>query len=174
MRVWHGNQSAEYDIGEKGMAIRDVVTGTDNPALRKRSREVKGINQHILTLLDDMKETLHVQEGVGLAAPQVGVLRRIAIVEYSEKLYELINPRILNATGEAIEEEGCLSVIGQRGRVKRPETITVTYIDRNGKRQKIEVTGITARIFCHEIDHLDGVLFVDKMIKETQQDKKGE
>ncbi len=156
------------------MAIRDIVTGTDNPALRKKSREVTGINNHILTLLDDMKETLKVEDGVGLAAPQLGVLRRSAIVDYDDKLYELINPRILSVSGEAIEEEGCLSVVGQRGKVKRPDKITVTYIDRNGKRQKQEITGITARIFCHEIDHLDGILFVDKMIKETEQDKKGE
>ena len=153
------------------MAIRDIVKGTDNPALRKKSREVSGINKHILTLLDDMKETLAVEDGVGLAAPQVGVLRRIAIVNYNDQLYELINPRILNGSGEAIEEEGCLSVVGQRGKVKRPEKITVTYIDRNGKRQKQEISGITARVFCHEIDHLDGILFVDKMEKEP--DKKG-
>ncbi len=156
------------------MAIRDIVKGTDNPALRKKSREVNGINKHILALLDDMKETLAVEDGVGLAAPQVGVLRRIAIVNYNDQLYELINPRILSGSGEAIEEEGCLSVVGQRGKVKRPEKITVTYIDRNGKRQKQEITGITARVFCHEIDHLDGILFVDKMINEKEPDKKGD
>ena len=150
------------------MAIRDIVTGTDNEALRKISREVRLINKHILTLLDDMKETLHVEEGVGLAAPQVGVLRRVAIVEYDDQYYELINPKILKSSGELIEEEGCLSVIGQRGCVKRPEDITVAYMDRNGKRHKIDLTGIVARIFCHEIDHLDGVLFVDKMIEEKE------
>ena len=156
------------------MAIRDIVKGTDNPVLRKKSREVSGINKHILTLLDDMKETLKVEDGVGLAAPQVGVLRRIAIVNYNDQLYELINPRILSGSGEAVEEEGCLSVVGQRGKVKRPEKITVTYIDRNGKKQRQEIAGITARIFCHEIDHLDGILFVDKMIKENEPDKKGD
>lgn len=150
------------------MAIRDIVTGEGNEALRKVSREVKIINKHILTLLDDMKETLKIEEGVGLAAPQVGVLRRIAIVEYDDKYYELINPKILKASGEEIEEEGCLSVVGVRGLVKRPQTVTVCYLDRKGKRHKIEVTDIMARVFCHEIDHLDGVLFVDKMIRETQ------
>jgi peptide deformylase len=150
------------------MAIRDVLTGTKNEALRKISREVRGINKHIIMLLDDMKETLHTEDGVGLAAPQVGVLRRIAVVEYDEKSYELINPRILSATGELIEEEGCLSVPGVRGPVKRPENITVVYLDRKGKRQKVEVSGIMARVFCHEIDHLDGILFVDKMIEETK------
>ncbi len=154
------------------MAIRNIVTGTDNPALRKISREVISINKHILTLLDDMKETLSVEDGVGLAAPQVGVLRRIAIVDFDEKYYELINPRILYASGEAVEEEGCLSVVGVRGRVRRPDKLTVAYEDRNGKKQSIEVTDIIARIFCHEIDHLDGILFVDKMIEE--QEEKGE
>lgn len=149
------------------MAIRDIVTGADNQALRKVSREVKLVNKHILTLLDDMKETLKIEDGCGLAAPQVGVLRRVAIVDYEDKFYELINPKILKASGEAVEEEGCLSVVGVRGQVKRPQTVTVAYLDRNGKRHKIEVADITARIFCHEIDHLDGVLFVDKMIREN-------
>ncbi|MGI5919191.1 MAG: peptide deformylase [Christensenellales bacterium] len=150
------------------MAIRDLVTGADNPELRKILREVRIINKHVLTLLDDMKETLHAAQGVGLAAPQVGVLRRIAIVEFEDKYYELINPRILKSSGGVIGEEGCLSVPGVRGKVKRPETITVTYLDRAGKRHKEEITGILARVFCHEIDHLDGVLFVDKMIEETE------
>lgn len=149
------------------MAIRSMVTGTKNPELRKISREVKCINKHVLMLLDDMKETLRIEEGVGLAAPQVGVLRRIAIVDFDGKYYELINPRILSSSGELVEEEGCLSVPGVRGMVKRPETIKVAYVDRDGKRRKEEVTGLTARVFCHEIDHLDGILFVDKMIEET-------
>lgn len=150
------------------MAVRDVVKGRNNEALRKVSREVRQITPHILTLLDDMKDTLHAEEGVGLAAPQVGVLRRIAVVEYEEQYYELINPVIIDYSGEAIEEEGCLSIPGVRGRVKRPETVTAKYIDRHGKRKKVTVTGITARGFCHEIDHLDGVLFVDKMLKENE------
>ncbi len=150
------------------MAVRDVVKGRNNEALRKVSREVRQITPHILTLLDDMKDTLHAEEGVGLAAPQVGVLRRIAVVEYEEQYYELINPVIIDYSGEAIEEEGCLSIPGVRGRVKRPETVTAKYIDRHGKRKKATVTGIAARGFCHEIDHLDGVMFVDKMLKENE------
>ena len=101
------------------------------------------------------------------------MLRRIAIIDYDDKYYEIINPRIMNASGEAVEEEGCLSVVGVRGRVKRPDKLTVAYFDRNGKRKKIEVEGITARIFCHEIDHLDGILFVDKMIHEKEKEKEG-
>ncbi len=151
------------------MAIRSMVTGTKNPELRKISREVKCINKHVLQLLDDMKDTLHVEAGVGLAAPQVGVLRRIAIVEFDGRFYELINPKILSTSGELVEEEGCLSVPGVRGPVKRPEKIKVTYVDREGKRHKEEITGLTARVFCHEIDHLDGVLFVDKMLSEESQ-----
>ncbi len=150
------------------MAIREIVTGTDNEALRKISRPVMSVNTHIITLLDDMKETLHIEDGVGLAAPQVGVLRRIAIVEYDEKFYELINPKIIECSGEAVEEEGCLSVVGVRGTVKRPEEITVRYLDRNNKWHKEKISGMLARVFCHEIDHLDGVLFVDKMIEETE------
>ncbi len=150
------------------MAIRDIVKGADNEALRKTSREVREITPHILTLLDDMKETLHAEEGVGLAAPQVGVLRRIAVVDYDEEYYEMINPKILDFSGEAIEEEGCLSVVGVRGRVKRPDSVTAQYVDRKGKKKKVTVTGITARAFCHEIDHLDGVLFVDKVLEEKE------
>jgi peptide deformylase len=150
------------------MAVRDIVKGKNNEALRKISREVRQITPHILTLLDDMRDTLHAEEGVGLAAPQVGVLRRIAVVEYDEKYYEMINPRIIGFSGEAVEEEGCLSIPGIRGRVKRPESVTAKYIDRHGKRRKVMVTGIAARGICHEIDHLDGVLFVDKMLKENE------
>jgi peptide deformylase len=152
------------------MAIREIVTGVNNERLRKVSRPVQSITPHIITLLDDMKETLHIEEGAGLAAPQVGVLRRIAVVEYEDQYYEIINPKILKSSGEAIDDEGCLSVIGVRGKVKRPETITVQYMDRHGKMHKEEITGIPARIFCHEIDHLDGVLFVDKMIEETESE----
>ncbi len=150
------------------MAIRDIVTGTKNEALRKTSRPVTSITKHIITLLDDMKETLHIEEGSGLAAPQVGVLRRVAVVEYEDEYYELINPVIMKFSGEAIEEEGCLSIPGIRGRVKRPDEITVRYIDRNGKKRQQKISGITARVFCHEIDHLNGILFVDKMIKEEE------
>ncbi len=152
------------------MAIRDIVTGRSNEALRKKSREVKKINNRTLQLLDDMRETLHHDQGVGLAAPQVGVLRRIAIIEHDDQFYEIINPVISKRAGEELDDEGCLSVPGIRGVVKRPKHITVEYIDREGKEKVIELEDTMARIFCHEIDHLDGVLFVDKMEKETTQD----
>ncbi len=152
------------------MAIREIITGTNNEALRRISKPVMSITKHITTLLDDMKETLHIEEGAGLAAPQVGVLRRIAVVEYEDQYYELINPVILKSSGETVEDEGCLSVPGIRGDVKRPEIITIQYVDRNGKRHRDEITGMPARICCHEIDHLDGILFVDKMIEEVDED----
>lgn len=150
------------------MAIRNIVTGTENEALRKESREVKNISNRIITLLDDMKETLEVENGAGLAAPQVGVLRQIAVVRHEDEYYEIINPKILSSSGEVILEEGCLSVPEVWGPVKRPETITVSYMDRDGKMNEKEISGMPARIFCHEIDHLHGVLFVDKMIKEEE------
>ena len=150
------------------MAIRDVVKGEDNEELRKISREVKQITPHILTLLDDMKETLEIEDGGGLAAPQVGVLRRIAVVSYDGQYYELINPKILEEKGEAIGEEGCLSVPEVWGVVPRPMEIKAAYTDRNGDQHEIKASGMLARIFCHEIDHLDGVLFVDKMTEEIE------
>ena len=150
------------------MAIRNIVTGTDNARLRKTAKRVKTITPHIKTLLDDMKDTLRVESGVGLAAPQVGVLRRIAIVDYEDQYFELINPEIVSSSGEIIEDEGCLSVPGTRGTVMRPGHIKVSYTDRDGKEHLEEYDGIVARIFCHELDHLDGVLFVDKMIEECE------
>lgn len=150
------------------MAIRDVVVGEDNEDLRQVSREVKQITPHILTLLDDMRETLVIEDGGGLAAPQVGVKRRIAVVSYDGAYYELINPKILREDGEIVAEEGCLSLPDIWGPVARPETITVEYADRDGQTHEIEASGLLARVFCHEIDHLDGVLFVDKMLEEDE------
>lgn len=147
------------------MAIRNIITGKDNEALRKNAREVKHINKRTITLLDDMKETMDKEEGVGLAAPQVGVLRRVAVVSYEDEYYELINPRITASCGECTSNEGCLSVPGERGLVKRPQTITVQYLDRFGKMQTKEQSDTMARIFCHEIDHLNGVLFVDNVVE---------
>ncbi len=146
------------------MAIRNIIIGKRNAALRKRAREVQNINKRTFALLDDMKDTMEKSEGVGLAAPQIGVLRRIAIVGYEDEFYELINPVIIKTDGECIDDEGCLSVPGVRGLVKRPKTITVEYKDRFDKKHTKEISDMMARIFCHEIDHLDGVLFVDNVI----------
>ena len=143
------------------MAIRNIITKED-ATLRKKSREVTEITHKILVLLDDMKETLLEANGVGLAAPQVGVLRRIAIVDTGEEVLELINPVIVETEGEQTEIEGCLSIPGIYGEVTRPMRVVIESTNRLGERKRIEGTELVARAFCHEIDHLDGVLFEDK------------
>jgi len=143
------------------MAILHIIDESDD-TLRKRSREVTEITSRILTLLDDMAETLHRAQGVGLAAVQVGVLRRVVLVETEPgKLYELINPRIIKREGEQKEIEGCLSLPGQWGYTVRPEKVTVEAMNRTGETVTYEGEGLLARAFCHELDHLDGILFKD-------------
>ncbi|MBQ3792486.1 MAG: peptide deformylase [Clostridia bacterium] len=148
------------------MAYLNIVKEGDE-VLRKRSRPVTEITPRILRLLDDMKETLHQANGVGLAAPQVGVLRRIALVETEEgDLVELINPEIIEKSEEHQEElEGCLSVPGRWGITDRPMRVKVRATDRYGKTFEVEGEGLKARAFCHEIDHLDGVLFTDNALR---------
>jgi peptide deformylase len=143
------------------------VIKDDDPALRKLSREVDQISPRISRLLDDMIETLHEYDGCGLAAPQVGVLRRIAIVEAEPgKIYELINPKIIERSGEHQQEvEGCLSLPGRWGITDRPEKVTVRAKNRKGETYEVTGSGLAARAFCHEIDHLDGVLFTDNALK---------
>ena len=144
------------------MAILQIVKEGD-PVLRKTCREVTEITPRILRLLDDMKETLKAANGVGLAAPQVGVLRRICLVENEKgKVWELINPRIIAQSEERQSEvEGCLSVPEQWGVTDRPMSVTVMALNRKGEEIQVTGTGITARCLCHEIDHLDGRLFID-------------
>ena len=137
-----------------------------DPLLRKVSRPVEKFDEKLHVLIDDMIETLHFVGGLGLAAPQVGVLKRVCIVEYDDKLYELVNPVLVKSSGSCVDNEGCLSVVGFRGLVERPEKITVEYYDRNGKKHKQRAEGYFARVFLHEMDHLDGILFADKMIKK--------
>jgi len=138
-------------------------------ALRKVCRPVDEITPRILTLLDDMVETMRAANGCGLAAPQVGVLRRIVVIEVEEGVvYELINPKIIAYSGEQEAEEGCLSVPGQWGTTRRPMNVTVRALNRHG--ETIEVTGhdLLARAFCHELDHLDGKLFIDCAIRMNE------
>ena len=131
--------------------------------LRKTCRPVTEITQRTKTLLDDMLETMRHAEGVGLAAPQVGILRRIVVIEVEEgEVLELINPQIIEASGSVSGIEGCLSVPGKQGIVKRPDYVRVRALDRNGVMQTYEGTDLLARCFCHEIDHLDGHLYIDK------------
>lgn len=130
--------------------------------LRKISRPVDTVTPRIRTLLDDMIETMRAANGVGLAAPQVGVLRRIVVIETEEDgLIELINPKIIAFSGEQEGEEGCLSVPGRWGITRRPMHVTVRAMDRNGKTFDKTGSGLLAKAFCHEIDHLDGKLYID-------------
>lgn len=131
--------------------------------LRKVCRPVEEITPRILTLLDDMTETMRAADGCGLAAPQVGVLRRIVVVEVEEgNVIELINPKIIATAGEQEGAEGCLSVPGRRGVVKRPKHVTVRATNRHGEAFEISGSDLLARAFCHELDHLDGKLYIDR------------
>lgn len=145
------------------MALRNIVKDGD-PVLRKKCREVTEFNERLNILLDDMKETLIWANGAGLAAPQVGVLKRVALVSVDDVFYELINPEIIKTEGEEVSPEGCLSLPGICGTVSRPYKVTVRAQDRFGKTFTATGEGLLARAFCHEIDHLDGILFEDKII----------
>ena len=141
------------------MAILNILKEGD-PTLAKTSRPVDKITERTLTLLDDMAETMRRAEGVGLAAPQVGVLRRIVVVEVEPgNLIELINPEIIERSGTQTGLEGCLSVPGKHGTVTRPMKVKVRALDRTGKMREYEGEGLLARCFCHETDHLDGKLY---------------
>ena len=152
------------------MAKLKIVKFGD-PLLRKVSRPVDEITPRILTLLDDMKETMRAADGCGLAAVQVGVLRRIAIIEVEEgTVYELINPKIVAFAGEQQEAEGCLSNPGNSGITKRPKAVTVKALDRYGKEFELRGTDLLARAICHECDHLDGKLYTDVQIRSIKED----
>lgn len=144
------------------MAKLKIVKEGDE-ILRKRSREVTEITPKILTLLDDMAETMRLADGCGLAAVQVGVLRRIVVIEVEQgKLIELINPKIIAFSGEQDDYEGCLSVPDRQGKVKRPMYVTVRGMNRHGETVEINGSKLLARAICHELDHLDGKLFIDR------------
>jgi peptide deformylase len=153
------------------MAIRNIVKDGD-PILRKKSREVVNFDRRLHTLIDDMIATLEEANGLGIAAPQVGVLRRVVIVMDAEmKPIELVNPEILSTEGENEGPEGCLSFPGMYGVVARPTRVEVRAKNRYGKPFTASGDGIVARAFCHEIDHLNGDLFVDKVIRYiTEED----
>lgn len=152
------------------MAILNILKEGDG-TLRKKSRPVEEINSRTLRLLDDMKETLKQSGGVGLAAPQVGVLRRIVLVDDGEKILELINPEIVETKGEQEDYEGCLSIPGKWGITRRPAYVRVRATDRHGKTFEAEGEGLVARCFCHEIDHLEGVLFTDKVVRMLTEEE---
>ena len=153
------------------MAKLKIVKMGD-PVLRKVCRPVDKITPRILTLIDDMVETMRAANGAGLAAPQVGVLRRIVVIETEEgQLLELINPKIVAYAGEQEEVEGCLSIPGKWGITHRPKHVTVRALNRDG--EEIEVTGsdLLARAFCHELDHLDGKLYIDNAVRMLEEDE---
>jgi peptide deformylase len=148
------------------MALRNILKDGD-PGLRKKSRVVTEFNKRLHILLDDMRETLTDADGLGLAAPQVGVLRRVALIVDTnietevpeEQIVELINPEIISEEGEQIRSEGCLSLPGVYGMVVRPETVKIKAYDRYGKPFELQGSELTARAICHEINHLDGIVF---------------
>lgn len=146
------------------MAIRNIRKEGDE-VLRKKCRQVDAVNSKLFDLLDDMADTMYNADGVGLAAPQVGILKRIAVVDAGEGLIELINPVIKETIGEQLYIEGCLSIPGIYGEVKRPAKVVVETLDRDGKTLIVTGEGLEAVALCHEIDHLDGVLFKDKAIR---------
>ncbi len=147
------------------MARLKIVKFGD-PMLRKVSRPVTEITPRIVTLIDDMIETMRAEGGCGLAAVQVGVLRRIAVIEVEEgKVIELINPKIIAFAGEQTEQEGCLSNPGEYGITKRPKAVTVRAMNRHGEEFEVSGSDLLARAICHECDHLDGKLYIDVQIR---------
>lgn len=144
------------------MALRNIVTVGDD-ALRKICRSQLNFDERLHEILDDMAETMYHADGVGLAAPQIGILRRYCVVDVGDGLLELINPAIMEQSGQQTGEEGCLSIPNRSGVVTRPEKVTVTAQDRNGKTFTVTAEGLKARALCHEIDHLDGILYIDRI-----------
>ena len=143
------------------MAIRTIIQLGDE-TLRKKSFEVTKIDEKVIQLLDDMKDTLYKAKGAGLAAVQVGMLKRIFVVDVEEGYFEFINPEIISTKGEQYGIEGCLSVKGKWGDVKRPKEVTIKALDRNGKSFTVKAKDFFAKAICHEYDHLNGIVYVDK------------
>ena len=146
------------------MALREIVQ-IGEPVLRKKAKKVEVIDDKIIQILDDMADTMYNADGVGLAAPQVGILKRVVVIDIGDGLLELINPEIIEVKGTQTDDEGCLSVVNEFGPVTRPYYVKVRAYNRKGQLFEIEGEELLARAFCHEIDHLDGVLFVDKIEK---------
>ncbi len=144
------------------MAIRNIVKIGDD-VLRKTCKPIDTITKRIQILIDDMIDTMYEANGVGLAAPQVGVLRRLCVIDVGDGPVVMINPVIVKTEGEQVGTEGCLSIPGKQGTVRRPMKVTATAMDQNGEVQVYEAEGLFARAICHELDHLDGVVYTDKV-----------
>jgi peptide deformylase len=151
------------------MALRTIRVNGDE-ILRKKCRAVDEIKERELVILNDMLETMYAAEGVGLAAPQVGILKRLVVIDVGEGPMKLVNPEIVENEGDVVDYEGCLSVPGEQGNVIRPETVKVKALNEKGEKIEITGSGLLARALCHEIDHLDGVLFIDKVIPEEEEE----
>ena len=152
------------------MGLRKILTDKD-PALHKVCKPVEKFDWRLHKLLDDMRDTLIESNGVGLAAPQVGILRRVVLVDTGEEILELVNPVMLETDGEDVGPEGCLSVPGKYGLVKRPYYAKVRAQDRNGNWYEAEGEELTARCFCHELDHLDGIIYTEVMDRFLTEDE---
>ena len=150
------------------MALRNIRTDDDD-ILRKKSKVVEEVNDRIKILVKDMIETMYHANGVGLAAPQVGILKRVAVVDVGEGVHVFINPEILERSGSCIDFEGCLSLPGKQGEVERPAKVKVKALKESGEEFIIEAEDFFARAICHEIDHLDGILFIDKLVKSEEK-----
>ncbi|KNY30303.1 peptide deformylase [Pseudobacteroides cellulosolvens] len=146
------------------MALRNIRK-LDDEIFRKKAREVNVIDNKILTFLDDLVETMRKENAIGLSAMHVGVLKRIVVADIGEGLIEIINPKIISESGEQIGEEGSVSLPGRYGDVKRPQNIIVEGLNRKGEKIIVSGEGLLARVLCHEIDHLDGIIFTDKVIR---------
>jgi len=153
------------------MAIR-MIRKLGDDILRKKSRPVDKIDKNVITLLDDMIETMKDANGVGLAAPQVGVLKWVVVIDVGDGPIELINPKIISQKGTQLEVEGCLSVPGKWGEVERPAEVVVEALNRNGETITVKGTELLAIAISHEIDHLDGILFVDKVVRYVDPDER--
>jgi peptide deformylase len=152
------------------MALRNLRYEGDE-ILRKKSREVALVDDRIRMLMDDMVETMYEFDGVGLAAPQVGILKRVVVIDVEDgRVYKMANPKIITESGEQSAQEGCLSVPEKKGVVTRPMKVIVEYINENNEAEKLEAEGLLARAICHEIDHLNGVLFTDRVIDDITEE----
>lgn len=149
------------------MAIRKIVKLGEDDILRKHARRVDKFDKRLHVLLDDMADTMYEADGAGLAAPQVGILKRAVVIDTGEGLIELVNPEIISAEGSQLCIEGCLSVPGRRGRVERPEKVRVHAQDRFGNHIELEAEDFLANAVCHELDHLEGIVYVDKMLEDV-------
>lgn len=159
-RMASGGGMRNYHKEENIMAIRNVRVEGD-PILRKKSREVREVTPKIRELIDDMLETMYEKEGVGLAAPQVGILKRVVVIDIGDGPLVMINPRVVREEGSQTGDEGCLSIPGKAGQVTRPNDVTVRYMDENEEYYELDGTELLARAICHECEHLDGKLYVD-------------